>query len=225
VTKLKFYFSVLLTIFIISEAQAKTVYVTDQFKITLRSGQSSQHKITRMLPTGTPLTVKRVHSNTGYTEVMTPQGSHGFVLTRQLIKQPAARERLIKAEEKIAKLISAPSQLQKSLSEITDSHDKLKTEHTELTQVNKELDFELTTLKRTSANAVQISEERNSLRKKVATIMHDMANIKQENQELENNLTQQWFLIGGGVLVLGIILGLILPHLRIRKQSNNWDTL
>ena len=33
-------------------AFAKTAYVTDELKITLRTGESATHRIVRMLPTG-----------------------------------------------------------------------------------------------------------------------------------------------------------------------------
>ncbi len=33
-------------------ALARTAYVTDELKITLRSGESATHRILRMLPTG-----------------------------------------------------------------------------------------------------------------------------------------------------------------------------
>lgn len=205
--------------------QAKTVYVTDQFKVTLRSGESSRHKIVRMLPTGTPLIVKNVNRTTGYTEVSTQGGTTGYVLTRQLLDEPVARERLIQAEQKIKSLEAAPSQLQRSLSTLTTEHNKLQKEHKELTAIKEQIDLELKSLKRTSANAVKISEERNNLRKQVAQLTHELADINQENRELQNNTAQQWFLIGAGVVTLGIILGLILPHLKIRKRRDDWGSL
>lgn len=223
--RLNYYiFAIMLCLFA-SHLQAKTVYVTDQFKITLRSGESSKHKIIRMLPTGTALRVKKVNRDNGYTEVVTDTGVKGFVLTRQLLNEPVARERMTLMEAKIQKLEAAPSQLQQSLSELTTQHDELQQAHKELAQIKKEIEMELTTLKRTSANAVKISEERNNLRKQVAQLTHDMAGLKQENIELENNTAQQWFLIGAGVISLGIILGLILPHLRIRKRRDDWGSL
>ena len=47
----------LLLILCSAGAFAKTAYVTDELKITLRSGESSTHRILRMLPTGERLTV------------------------------------------------------------------------------------------------------------------------------------------------------------------------
>ena len=77
--------------------QAKTAYVTDEFKITLRSGESATHRILRMLPTGEKLNVLSSNPNNGYSKVRTASGAEGFVLTRQLVDQPVARDRLAAA--------------------------------------------------------------------------------------------------------------------------------
>ena len=50
-------------------AQATTRYVTDEFNIMMRSGESSNHRITRQLRSGTPVEVLSVNSETGYSQV------------------------------------------------------------------------------------------------------------------------------------------------------------
>jgi len=49
--------------------------------------------------------------------------------------------------------------------------------------------------------------------------------LKQQNRDLGNDSTQRWFLIGAGVVLLGIILGLILPHLRFQRRKSSWGSL
>ncbi len=64
--------------------------------------------------------------------------------------------------------------------------------------------------------------------------------LKEENQKLKNELIvahaasvqlddkqrtiiMQWFMYGGGVLGLGLLLGLVLPHLiPTRKRKDRW---
>ena len=69
-------------------------YVTDEFKIMMRTGESSGHKIKRTMVSGTQLELISSNSETGYSKVRLPSGVEGFVLTRQLLTEPVARDKL-----------------------------------------------------------------------------------------------------------------------------------
>lgn len=208
-----------------SGLHAESRYVTDQFKITLRSGESTSHKIVRMLPSGDQLELVSSNSENGYSQVRTRDGTTGYVLTRQLMETPSARDRLVSVEAKLAELQEAPGRLSARLSKLQDEYQALSGQHNQLQQVKQSLDDELQSIKRTAANAVRIADERNELRKQVATLTREVEDLKQANRELGNDSAQRWFLIGGGVVVGGIILGLILPSLRVRKRKSSWGSL
>ena len=59
----------------------------------------------------------------------------------------------------------------------------------------------------------------------VAALTRERENLKQENRDLSNRTTQNWFLIGAGVIIAGIVLGLILPHLRFQRRKTSWGSL
>ena len=80
-------------------------------------------------------------------------------------------------------------------------------------------------MKHTSANALRIGRERDELRKSVATLTREVEDLKQQNRDLSNRKTQNWFLIGAGVIIVGILLGLILPHLRFQRRKSSWGSL
>lgn len=206
-------------------AQAETRYVTDQFRITLRSGESATHRIIRMLPTGTPLQVLKENSASGYTHVRTPDGKEGYVLSRQLLSEPIAREKLKELNERVRELEQEPGQLSARLSSLQKEHAQLKRVHDETLTVKRDTEQELATLQRTAANAIRIGKERNELRKRVAALTRQLEELKQQNRELQNSNDQRWFLIGGGVVVGGILLGLILPRLKVRKRRDSWGSL
>ena len=208
-----------------TQLQAESRYVTDQFKITLRSGESATHKILRMIPSGTELRLLGANPKTGYSKVRTLGGQEGYVLTRQLMKIPSARERLVDAEKRLQELQEEPGKLTTKLVKLQEMHKQLQTEHNSLIQNKKILDKELESIRRTASNAIRISNERNELRKMVATLTHQVEELKQENRELSNDSNQKWFLIGAGVIILGIILGLILPHLRFQRRKSSWGSL
>ena len=75
------------------------------------------------------------------------------------------------------------------------------------------------------ADAVRIANERNELRNSVRTLTRELEDVKQENRDLHNQTAQNWFMIGAGVIILGIILGLLLPHLRFQRRKSSWGSL
>ena len=205
--------------------QAEERYITDQFEITLRSGESTSHKILRMLPSGFRVELLGTNGASGYYNVRLPDGKQGYVLTRQLMKIPSARDRLVTAEKRLQELQQEPGKLSAQLAKLQGDYQKLQTGHQGLLKEKETLDKELESIRRTASNAIQISNERNELRKMVAQLTHQVEELKQENRELSNNSNQQWFLIGAGIVVLGIVLGLILPHLRFQRRKNSWGSL
>jgi SH3 domain protein len=157
--------------------------------------------------------------------VTTDDGREGFVLTRQLVDQPVARDRLVALQERLRELEAAPGELSARLAALQDEHSELQRAHRELQQIRENIDSELTSLQRTAANAVRISNERDELRKQVVALTRETEDLKQERRELENSSTQRWFLIGAGVVVGGILIGLILPRLRVRRRRDSWGSL
>ncbi len=216
----------LLLLLLVGSAVAEEVrYVTDQLKITMRSGESNKHRIIRMLPSGTRVTVLSTNRKTGYSRIRLEDGRTGYVLTRHLIREPVARDRLAAMEKRIRELEASPDELRKQLGALSREHDALKRKYDALLAEKERIEKELGEIRRTAANAIQIAQERKKLRKQVATMSRELADQEQEIRELKNSTTQRWFLIGGGVLFGGILLGLILPHLRVRRRKDSWGSL
>jgi hypothetical protein len=49
-----------------------------------------------------------------------------------------------------------------------------------------------------------------------------MENLKQEYQEFKNDRSQYWFLVGGGVALISVIIGMILPRLQGSTNKQSW---
>lgn len=205
--------------------QAQTRYITDEFKVTMRSGESAKHRVVQMVKTGTPVTVLNVNRETGYSQVRTSAGKTGYILSRQLLSEPVARDQLASLQARIQMLESAPGELSSKLAKLSKEYESLSQDHKTMAVEKEAIAQELEELRRVSADAVEIARERKSLRKQVATMSHDLEDQQQEILELKNSAAQRWFLIGAGVILGGIALGLILPHLRIRKRKDSWGSL
>jgi SH3 domain protein len=205
-------------------ATAETRYVTDIAKITLRTGESTSHRIKRILPSGTAVEVLADNRETGYTKVRV-NGLTGYMLTNKLMDHPSARSRLAALQKEIEELKSAPGELRKRLTDLQTQHQELLAAHQELQSIKQKQEQELQSIQRTASNAIRISNERNELRQQVASLTRQLADLKQENQALSNEATRDWFMIGAGVIIAGILIGLILPHLRFQRRRNTWGSL
>jgi len=191
----------------ISLAQAETRYIVDQAKLPLRSGQGTSFSIVRMLPSGAAVRVLE-QSDAGYTRVRTAKGKEGWILSRYLMKSPAARDRLAWAEKELSKL-KRLKQDKKSLEQIRQ----------QLSGDNKQLQNELTRIRKTAANAVLIADENKALQSKASQAEQAYDDLRQETKDIRSGAQQRWFMLGGGAILLGILLGLILPRLKFRRKD------
>ncbi|MEJ2425125.1 MAG: TIGR04211 family SH3 domain-containing protein [Candidatus Thiodiazotropha sp.] len=205
-------------------ATAETRYVTDSFQITMRSGESTTHRITRMLNSGSAVNVLSTNPDSGYSKIRIGS-TEGYVLTRQLMDEPSARAQLTTMRNEIKALKAAPGELRSNLMDVQKKYNELLQAHKELQAIKEKQEAELQSIQRTASNAIRISNERNELRKQVASLTREVEDLKQDNRDLSNEATRDWFLIGAGVIIAGILIGLILPHLRFQRRRNSWGTL
>lgn len=205
-------------------AQADTRYVSDELEIAMRSGTSTQHRILRMVPSGTALTILEEDQASGYARVRTPSGTEGWVLSRFLMNTPSARDRLAATEKKLAELELQSRQRMAKLSDRDKEFLNVSEELTKVKDENLKLSKQLSDIQRTAASALAIDAENKDLKNKFMQMERDQETLRQENQALRDRTARDWFMIGAGVVIVGIILGLILPRIRIRKRSS-WDSL
>jgi SH3 domain protein len=188
-------------------AQAETRYIVDQALLPMRSGQSTQYKIIRMLPSGMQVEVLQ-RGTEGYTQIKTPEGKEGWILDRYLMKTPSARDRLAKLEKDLARMDKMKQEKKASDQE----RNKLKAE-------NKKLDRELKLIRKTAADAVEIARENETLNNRAVAAEAELESLRQETQDIRSGAATGWFVLGAGAILLGIVLGLILPNLRFRRKS------
>ncbi|PKM10215.1 MAG: TIGR04211 family SH3 domain-containing protein [Gammaproteobacteria bacterium HGW-Gammaproteobacteria-3] len=216
--------SLLITLFIaLNTAHAKTVYVTDDLELTLRSMENNRSKILKMLRSGTALTLLE-EKPSGYSQVRTSNGIEGYFLTRHLKSEPPLRWHLEQANKKIEALQKDNESLKAELSSFRgDNTENIESTH-ELTQERDRLRSELAELKLTAANAVELKNQRDRFQERIVTVERELQKISRENQTLQDSATQDWFLYGGILSLLGVLLGVVLPKLGWRRKTSNWNT-
>ncbi len=73
---------------------------------------------------------------------------------------------------------------------------------------------ELASIKTAAANVVEIRDQNESLRQKLIDRERQVEQLTAENAALSGRSSQNWFIVGAGVLFGGIVIGLIAPSLR-----------
>ncbi len=199
--------------------QAETRYVTDQFEITLRSGPSGGHTIQRMIRSGTPLEVLERNKETGYSMVRTTGGTEGWVLTRYLIREPAARAQLEKLTKQLTQTTAKGSSIRSQLDSIKNEHNTARKQIQDLENENKRLQDELEQIKRTAADVLTINMQNKTLNEQLSTARDQVSELEKENGVLSSSKDKEWFIIGAAVLFGGLLLGLIIPKIQWQRRS------
>ncbi len=211
--------SLLSAMLIASAASAENAWVSDEFEITLRSGPSTSNAIELMLSSGTELEVLEQDAETGYSRVRTGGGTEGWVLTRYLMNEPAARQQLARLTSQLTNEASRGSSLNAQLGAIRTEYDTATKRIETLEREKSGLEEELEEIKRTAANVLSINNQNKQLREQLAAEEIRVATLEQENRELTSQTTRYWFMSGALVLVVGMVLGLWLPRIRWQRRS------
>jgi SH3 domain protein len=203
-------------------ALAETNYISDQLEVTLRSGKSTSHSILRMLRSGTPVEVLEQDKDSGYSLVRA-QGKEGWVLTRYLMKGPVARNQLAKAEKKLAELELENRKMTTAMQSLKEEKAKTNQQRSSMEDDYRKVSQELSEIKRTASSALAIDSENKDLKSRLVALERNLQTLQQENESLKDRTARDWFMVGAGVLLIGILVGLIIPRIRWRKKST-WDT-
>lgn len=203
-------------------AQAeKSVYVIDQITITLRAGQGTQHQILRTLPSGTPLEVLRTNQDSGYSQVRTKDGVEGWVLSQYLIEEPTSKIKLTAAEQKLTRVDTEFKDIKAKYEQLLKDKENWDKDMQTVSVERDKLSAEMAKPREAGPEALQ-----------PATIDSGAALaggketelLRQENQVLKDRAKKDWFLAGAGVILIGIVVGLLVSRVRLRRSS--WgDTL
>jgi SH3 domain protein len=205
-------------------AQDNQRWVTDQLQVEMRRGQSTQHAITRMLSSGTAVELLEDDRASGYSRIRTAGGAEGWILSRYLQKQPAARARLPDLEKSLAAGSRQLEQARGELEQLRQQRDELRRQAQGLQDSASGLQRDLTAVREASAETLRIQAENRVLSERLAGAEQRIGELEAANRQLSDENRRDWFIAGGGVLGAGLVLGLVLPRIRWQKRSS-WKRL
>ena len=201
---------------------AQEAWITDQLEVPIRSGESNEYRILRFLDSGTQIEVVSRNTSTGYSLIRDAQGRDGYVLTRYLEREPTASKRLESMRSELAQIrddaangTARIAQLREQLAQATDERNAAR-------NALASTEAELSEIKRVSGDTLAIFEANKNLRAQLEILEDEAALLRSDNITLADDRDKMFMLIGAGLVLLGLVLGLILPNLRRRRRVETW---
>jgi len=196
-------FALLSLSFAASTHADETRYISDDLTTYIHSGPGNQFRIVGTLNSGEQVALLSANNDTNFGQIRDDKGRTAWIPLDQLSDQPSLRVKVPSLEQQVKTLTQKLSTIDADWNRRTADMQKKVTASDGTLQglrnENQSLKDQLTVAsKKADAVAVQLDD------KQRAIIM-------------------QWFLYGGGVAGVGLILGLLLPHIiPRRKRDNRW---
>jgi SH3 domain protein len=207
-------------LFVSSTALAESLYITDQFEVTLRSGTSTSNSIISMLKSGQKVELIEQDVATKYSLVETDDGKKGYVLNRYLDKQPSGRERFNALQKQSEVLKKTISELKQQLKEYKSS--KLSDDEN-ISQLNQELTKTRQTLdklREDTSDTVRVLEQNENLQTRINVLESEKKTLSDENAQYKDRTAMDWFVRGAGVALAAFLIGIIVTRIRWKKRDS-----
>ncbi len=188
------------------EAYAQTMYVSDSFEITMRTGPGADRKIISLLRSGAQLEV--VTPGEEWTEVRLQNGKQGWVLTRYLTDQEPKAKILARVQNKYQKLQEENQALIKQIAALKEEKSALEKNLKKTSNKLARLENAHNTLKKEASDFLGLKAKYEKTTAQLAKIKTASAAVTEENRRLKRNHNIKWFLSGAGVLLFGWIIGM-----------------
>ncbi|WP_273381938.1 TIGR04211 family SH3 domain-containing protein [Actinobacillus porcinus] len=178
---------------------AETAYVTENLNTYLRKGAGDNFKIAGAIQAGEPVTV--LNRQERYTLIRDSKNREAWILNSELSSTPSSK--------------SENPRLKAQVQELT----------TKLNNIDNDWKQRTAEMQRRSIDSNQKSSQ---LLEENSQLKRELEITKNKNRDLEamldagkREIAIQWFIYGGSVLGVGLILGLILPLIFPKRRRND----
>jgi len=176
-------------------------YISDELSTWVRSGPGNDYRLIGTLNAGEEVTLLQSNENSKYGQIRDSQGRTTWIPLTQLSEQPSLRTRVPELEQQVKDLTAKLANIDGSWNERT-------------AEMQKKVAG--------SDDAInQLKDENQQLKNQlvVAKKKVDAANVQLDDKQ--RTIIMQWFIYGGGVAGVGLLIGLLLPHMLPRRKKND----
>lgn len=210
-------FSFVIALFMAGALNAETRWLMDELWVNVRAGAGDQFQIIQTIQSGTQMQTLGNPQN-GFVQVRLQDGTEGWVAERFLQSEPTAALQLgpLRAER---------DQLAAELEEMRERYESFEIDGGNLSDLdqlrseNIRLASELRQITQISENAIALDQRNQQLTEENAGLRNELDILNSELSNIRETRESRMMLSGGGLIVLGLILGIILPRMRSKRRD------
>jgi SH3 domain protein len=188
-----------------SSAQAKTVYISDTMQITMRTGPTTENKIIAMLKTGQPVEI--IEEGQDWSRVRIASEKEGWVLTRFLSFEKPKTLLLESLEKRHNELLTQFEFLSEENRTLKSDAEKYSSELSQALEALDKISTAYETLKQDSGEVIQLRQDLQTKSETLRDQNEKIGDLEEKLSGLQMKNTIHWFLAGGGVLLVGVLIG------------------
>jgi SH3 domain protein len=197
-------------------------YISDKLSVPMRTGASNEHRIIKFLSSGAVMTVLEESEDGLYKQVEVRGGQSGWVLADNIMDAPGGRTLLAAASKKLSASNQRVKELAVANAELKSENTELKNDIRVLQNERTSLNDSIDVLKVAAANPMAVSKKNKQLKSELEAAHANETMLEEDNKQLRANVTQQWFIIGGGVSIGSLLLGIILTRINWSRKRDTW---
>ncbi|MFW6323845.1 MAG: TIGR04211 family SH3 domain-containing protein [Desulfovibrionales bacterium] len=201
-----------------STADARTVYVSDSFEITMRTGPSNQNKILNMLRSGERLEV--LDETEDWLQIRTPNEKEGWVLKRFTMTEVPKAARLAWLQREHEKLKESSKKAAAQADVLREQNRELKKTLEKTQNELESVSTDYRSLRQDAANVMELKKEYASTQEQLNAMTSKVSVLSTENKELKSSSSLRWFLSGAGVVFGAWLFGFIMGRVQRRRRSS-----
>jgi SH3 domain protein len=219
--RLQIIFTVVLAICMTGQwSWAEQAYVTDNLKITLRTGPSTGNKIIGMLSSGN--LVDLLDSEGDWSQIRTRgagnNAKEGWVLSRYLTTRQPAMIQVEVFQRENTRLKEQMLILQEKMQDMDRLNDELTNKLNVTTKALDRLDLDYKELKQGSAEYLKLKEAFADVESKLKKVRQELGLLNESYKKIKYSERNIWFATGAAILLIGVICGIVLGRREKRRK-------
>ena len=179
----------------------ETRYVSDELNTWVRSGPGDNYRLVGTVNAGEEVTL--LQSDANYGQIKDSSGRTAWIPLKELNTTPSLRTRVPDLENQVKTLTDKLNNIDTTWNQRT----------ADMQQKVAQSDSIINGLK----------EENQKLKNELIVAQKKVSAANLQLDDKQRTIIMQWFMYGGGVLGVGLVLGLVLPHLiPSRNRKDRW---